>query len=318
MQEVRFVKQNASSWQEIEQLLQSSGKSNPDALSNAYIKLVDDLAFSRTFYPNSKTTHYLNSVATKLHQKIYINKAEERSRIITFWKEELPLLMFKNRKAMLISFTIFVISVTIGALSAANDSDYVRLILGDRYVNMTLENIEKNDPMAVYKSMNEMEMFFAITLNNIRVSFMAFISGILASFGTGFLLLYNGVMLGSFQYFFYQQGLLIDSMLVIWIHGTLEIAAIILAGGAGLVMGNSILFPGTYSRMLSFRRGAQEGLKIVIGLVPIFIVAGFLEGFVTRHTGMPIWGSLSIIIGSLGFLLFYFIIYPYQKSRNTH
>ena len=82
-------------------------------------------------------------------------------------------------------------------------------------------------------------------------------------------------MLGSFQYFFFSKGLGFQSVLVIWIHGTLEISAIVLAGAAGLILGNSFLFPKTYTRMASIQKGAKDGLKIVIGLIPIFIVAAF-------------------------------------------
>jgi uncharacterized membrane protein SpoIIM required for sporulation len=130
------------------------------------------------------------------------------------------------------------------------------------------------------------------------------------------LLFTNGIMLGAFQYFFYAKGLLLQSVLVIWIHGTLEISAIIIAGAAGLTMGNSILFPGTYSRFESFRMGAKRGVKIVIGLLPIFIIAGFLESFVTRHNEMPSWLSLSIIMTSLLFIVGYFIVYPIYLNKN--
>jgi uncharacterized membrane protein SpoIIM required for sporulation len=212
------------------------------------------------------------------------------------------------------------ISVAIGVISAANDDDFVRLILGDSYVNQTLENIEKGDPMAIYKSMAPGNMFLTITINNIIVSFQCFVMGILFSVGTGYALFRNGVMLGAFQYFFYQRGMLTESMLVIWIHGTLEISAIVIAGAAGLTMGNSILFPGTYSRLQSFVMGSRQGIKIVIGLVPVFITAGFLESFVTRHTEMPMALSVSIILVSLAFIIGYFIIYPIQlnKKNNLH
>jgi uncharacterized membrane protein SpoIIM required for sporulation len=134
------------------------------------------------------------------------------------------------------------------------------------------------------------------------------------------LLFYNGVMLGAFQYFFYQQGLLLPSVLTIWIHGTLEISAIIVAGCAGFVIGNGILFPGTYTRTQAFMAGAKKGLKIVIGLVPIFITAGFLESFVTRHTEMPAALSVSIISTSLLFVVGYFILYPVwmTNKENAH
>jgi uncharacterized membrane protein SpoIIM required for sporulation len=134
--------------------------------------------------------------------------------------------------------------------------------------------------------------------------------------GTVLVLFYNGIMLGSFQYFFYTHGLLVTSALTIWIHGTLEISAIVIAGCAGLTMGNSLVFPQTYSRLDSFLIGARKGLKIVIGLVPIFVMAGFLEGFVTRHTEMPVLLKLFIIFSSLALIIFYFIIYPIQLEKN--
>jgi uncharacterized membrane protein SpoIIM required for sporulation len=170
----------------------------------------------------------------------------------------------------------------------------------------------------VYKSMDSGYMFMAITWNNIKVAFYAFILGTLLSFGTAYILFSNGIMLGAFQAFFYQKGLLLTSVLTIWIHGTLEISAIVIAGCAGLVMGNSILFPGTYSRLDSFKRGARQGLKITVGLIPVFIMAGFLESFVTRLTYMPAIIKAGIIFFSALFIIYYFIIYPIKLNRNAN
>ena len=203
-----------------------------------------------------------------------------------------------------------------GAFSAANDVDFVRLILGDSYVNMTLENIENGDPMAVYKKANETEMFIGITINNIRVAGIAFLYGILFSVGTLYVMMNNGIMLGSFLYFFYDKDLLWESSRTIWIHGTIEISVIIIAGCAGLVLGNGILFPKTYTRLASFKRSIKAGLKIMISTVPFFIVAGFLEGFVTRHTEMPDWLAIFIIGLSLAVIIFYYIIYPRKLTKK--
>ncbi|MDP1744327.1 MAG: stage II sporulation protein M [Bacteroidota bacterium] len=318
MKEITFLNQNAAKWEQFESLITSKGGSNPDLMADLFVQLTDDLSYSKTNYPKSKTTQYLNSIAARVHQEIYKNKKEKSRRIITFWKYELPFIFKNSHKQLLYAFLIFSIAMLIGIVSAAYDDTFVRLILGDSYVNMTLENIDKGDPMAVYKSMNQIDMFFGITINNIRVAFICFVLGILFSFGTGVMLLYNGIMLGAFQYFFYAKGLLLQSVLVIWIHGTLEISAIIIAGCAGLVMGNSILFPGTYSRGTSFINGAKQGVKIVIGLVPVFIVAGFLESFVTRYSQMPMWLSLSIISSSLLFIIGYFIIYPMYLNRLSN
>lgn len=316
MREVTFLKKNADKWKEFETFLSSKENINPDKLAALFIELTDDLSYSRTFFPESKTTQYLNSLTARVHQSIYKSKKERKERFFRFWKYEAPLLFYKHRLKIAISFSIFFISMLMGVVSSAGDSGFVRLIMGDGYVNMTLENIDKGDPMAVYKQMNGVDMFLGITFNNIRVSFIAFVYGILISFGTGWVLMSNGIMLGAFQYFFHIHHLLFESILVIWIHGTLEISAIIIAGAAGLVLGNSILFPGTYSRRQSFIIGSKEGLKIIVSLVPIFITAGFLESFVTRFTGMPIYLSLTIIISSAIFVIWYFVIYPYRIFNN--
>jgi uncharacterized membrane protein SpoIIM required for sporulation len=186
---------------------------------------------------------------------------------------------------------------------------------------MTNENISKGDPFGVYKRQNSFLMFIQIAANNIYVSLYTFVSGIILSFGSVVSLFRNGIMLGSFQYFFVSKGLGLQSVLVIWIHGTLEISAIVLAGAAGLILGNSILFPKTYTRMASFLKGGKDGLKIVMGLIPIFIIAAFFESFVTRHTEMPMWLSGLILLSSAIFIVWYVFIYPvkiYKKQNNPN
>lgn len=315
MRETTFVRKNIDKWEKFENLLKKK-RPNPDQLANLFVDITDDLAYARTNYPRGKTTNYLNNLGVQVHQSLYRNRRESGSRIVNFWLYELPQLFRSVHKEFFYSFLVFFVACTLGAVSTAYDDHFPRLILGDAYVNQTLSNIEKDDPMAIYKSMHQSDMFFMITLNNIRVSFIVFAFGILLSFGTGYVLVSNGFMLGTFQYFFYQKGLLATSVLTIWIHGTLEISAIIIAGAAGFALGNSILFPRTYSRIQSLRMGAIKGVKIIIGLIPIFILAGFLESFVTRLTEAPTIVKLIIILGSAAFIIYYFIIYPIRLDKR--
>lgn len=319
MREAAFVRQNKDKWVKYESLLQNNRKLSPERLSDIYVELSDDLSYSKTFYPKSNTTRYLNGLTSGAHQKIYRSKKESGNRIITFFTQEFPAEFHKHQKQLLLSFSIFAVFSLIGAYSSSADAAFVRSIMGDAYVNMTLENIANDDPMAVYKKASETDMFLGITINNIKVSLMAFSFGVLAGIGTVFLLMQNAVMLGSFQYFFYDKGLLWESARTIWIHGTIEISVIIVAGCAGLVIGKSILFPGTYSRLKSFTMGIKDGLKIVVSTIPFFIIAGFLEGFVTRITSMPDWLAILIILASLALILFYYVYYPLyllKKSKN--
>lgn len=319
MRESVFIKQNASRWETLEAQIKSNNSLSPDELSDLYIGLTDDLSYSRTFYPNSNTTKYLNELAAHAHRAIYKNKKEQGNRIIDFWKYEVPEAIGQSHKQLLYAFLFFAAAVAIGAVSSANDEYFVRLILGDTYVNMTEDNIGKGDPMAVYKSMHNTDMFFAISSNNIYVSFVTWLMGIFFSVGTVYFLFNNGIMLGSFQYFFYQKGLLWASVSAIFLHGALEISALVIAGGAGLVLGNSILFPGTYTRLYSVTTAAKRSLKIIMGLVPVFIVAALIESFVTRYYNkMPPVINATIIVVSFIFVLWYFIVYPIKLKNKPH
>ena len=314
MREGQFIQQNIEKWK----IYQYEPTTDPDEMADRFTELVNDLGYAKTFYPQSKVTLYLNKLASGFYLGIYKNKKEESSRIIRFWKMELPLIIRKYHRELLYSFLIFLFFAVIAAFSAANDQSFVRGVLGNNYVEMTEQNIAKGDPFGVYKDQSQLSMFLWIAVHNVQVSFMIFISGILAGLGTIWLLFNNGVMLGAFQYFFFSKGLGWKSVLVIWIHGTLEISSIIIAGAAGFLLSKSLLFPGTFKRLPSLKRGARNGIKMMIGLVPVFIVAAFLEGFITRYSGMPVWLSLFILISSAWFIIWYFIIYPIRLGRNEN
>ncbi len=316
MREAAFVKRNQERWQAIEETLRAQQRPHPDRLAEIFIELTDDLSFARTRYPKSRVTQYLNNLASKIHLEIYKNKKEEKNRFITFWKYEVPAVVYESRKPLLYALILFVTSGLMGAVSAWYDETFVRLVLGDDYVNMTLRNIENGNPMAVYGKMEETDMFFAITFNNIKVSFYAFVAGLIFSIGTGFILFQNGLMVGTFLTFFLKKDLLTHSVSVIMLHGTIELSAIVIAGGAGFVMGNSFLFPGTYSRLAAFKMGMKKGVKIIVGLVPLFILAGFIESFITRYTFMPLFFKVGIIALSAWLILFYFVIYPYKLAKH--
>ncbi len=315
MKETHFIDQNKKKWKELEELLQEDRK-DPDKLSNLFIQVTDDLSYARTFYPNRYVRLYLNNIAQQLFYFIYKNKSSTRSGFIKFWKEELPDLVYSARKELLFSLCFFLISVAIGVFSSKNDPGFANLILGENYVQSTIENIKKGDPMAVYKKMNSVDMFLGISINNLRVSFMVFIFGLLYCIGTLGMLLFNGIMLGVFQYFFITYGLFRESFLTIWLHGTLEISCIIIAGGAGITLGKGLVFPGTYKRSQSFFIGARKSIKILIGIAPIIVMAAIIESYMTRYTEAPDIVKLSIIIVSAIFIISYFVIYPIQRHRS--
>jgi uncharacterized membrane protein SpoIIM required for sporulation len=318
MREVTFINRNRQRWQEFEKKISNPQRMQPDELADHYVQLTDDLSYARTFYAHSTIVQYLNNLGSKAYHLIYQNKREKSTRLQTFWTKELPCDLYTSRFDFLLSLGIFVVSMLIGVVSAFNNDDFARLVLGDPYVNMTLDNIEKGDPLGVYGNMSELPMFLMITGNNIMVSFVVFLFGLLTPVGTGFYLFRNGVMVGVFQAFFYKHSLLTVSSLGIFLHGTIELSAIVLAGGAGIILGRSMLFPGTLPRKTAFLRGVKRGTKIMLGLVPFFIVAGFIEGFITRYYNrMPLIVNLLIIGISLTLIFGYFVFYPVYIHKRV-
>jgi len=311
MREAAFIKQNKQKWLDFEEQIFANKATNPDDLASLYIHLINDLSYAQTYYPKSKTILYLNNLAAKSFQKIYKTQKEDKNKIVSFFKTDVPLLMYKYRRYVLYAFLFFAVFVFIGVISATNDHTYVRLILGDNYVNETLENIENGNPMAIYGKSSNWGMHIGITINNLKVGLLSYIYGIFGGIGTVYILFRNSVMLGSFQYFFYEQDVFWESVRGIWIHGSMEIFAMVIEAMAGLILGASLLFPGTYSRYESLKRGVIDSLKIVISTMPFTIAAGFLEGYVTRYSNiMPNWLSVGIILITLFAISFYYLIYP--------
>ena len=315
MREAHFIDKNKAKWADIEYNLKNKLSVHPDILAKNYIEITNDLAFAQTYYTKSKTKDYLNELALFAHQSIYKDQRTSSNQLVQFFKEDVPKAVYHNHQLFLYSFLIFSFAVLIGLLSSHFDPDFTRLILGDHYVNETLVNIKNGDPAAIYKSGSQSGSTLAITINNIRVAFLAFAMGIFFSIGTGYILFSNGIMLGAFHYLFSKEGVLGKAMTAIWMHGTIEIAVIIIAGACGLMLGNSFLFPKTLSRRKSLVTKAKEAVMILLSTVPMFMIAGFIEGYITRLYDVNIFLSLTVILLSLMFIVWYYILYPIQKYK---
>ena len=287
-----------------------------DEMAKDFTQLVDDLAYAKTFYPSSKVTQYINSEASKIYLSIYKNRKEESNRLIDFWKYDLPLTIRKHYKAILFSFFIFLLFFSIGFFTSRQDEGVARSLLGNGYVEMTLENIEKGNPFGVYEYGNPVLSWLFIMINNIRVSLFMFATGIFAGIPSLYFLAENSARVGVFDQFFADRGFGMQFFLVVFVHGMLELTALIISGAAGLIIGKSFLFPGTIKRIDALKRGAKDGVKIMIGLMPVFALAAFFEGVFTR-----LYNDVSIfttIITSLSvvFVIWYFVIYPIRLGRK--
>ncbi|WP_070138054.1 stage II sporulation protein M [Crocinitomix algicola] len=316
MKETDFIKQNKKKWARFEKLSNNSNN-DPDEVSELFTEITEDLSYAKTFYPRRSVRVYLNQLSQGVFTSLYKQRKQPIGNFMKFWKEVVPLEMYRARRNLVATFCFFVLAILVGVISQHYDVDFVRVIFGDYYVESTEERIANGNPMGVYGESSQGAMFFAITINNIRVAFLAFTGGILFTLGTYWVMLQNGIMLGAFQWWFKAKGLLFTTFLTIWIHGAFEISAIVIAGAAGLTVGNGLIFPKSYSRMQSLIFSAKRGMIIMLSLVPVFIMAGALESYVTRHYQViPTVLKLLIIFGSFAIILFYYVYYPVQVAKK--
>ncbi len=306
MREGLFIKKNKDRWERVEHETAATA----DEMAKDFTQLVDDLAYAKTFYPTSRLTNYINSLASRIYLGIYQNRKEKSNQLIDFFKYNVPLTIGKHHVVMLFALAVFLLFFCVGFFSSLQDDTFVRQVLGDGYVDMTEQNIEQGNPFNVYADSNPLYMWIRIMINNIMVSFTYFFRGILFGIPSIAALAKESIRLGAFEHMFYAKGLGGQAVVTVLLHGMLELTAIIITCGAGVIMGKSFLFPGTHTRLKSLQEGAKDGVKIVVGLVPIFILAAFIEGFITRYYKMPLWMSLSFLFVCAVFIACYFIIFP--------
>jgi uncharacterized membrane protein SpoIIM required for sporulation len=316
LKETEFIKQNKDKWARFESAY-SSSKKNPEELSKLYLDFTEDLGYSQTFYNRRTVRVYLNQLAQKVFLGVHKQSGQSWKKMLESLIVSLPLEIYRSRKTLFFAFISFLIYALIGVVTTYHNPDFPRIVMGDAYVDMTIDNISRGNPLAVYDSQSQLSMFIHITTNNLKVAFLTFAAGFFFTIGAHILLFSNGVMLGAFQYFFQTKGLLVTSFLGIWIHGAFEISAIILAGGAGITAGNGILFPKSYTRLQSLKLSTMRGLKIMISLIPFIVMAGFLESYVTRnYQVLPEWSKWCIIFFSFAAIVIYYVFIPFIVSRK--
>ncbi len=316
MKETDFIAQNKKKWEKFEKLSRDKF-ARPSELADLYTDMNEDLSYAQTFYNKRTVRVYLNQTAQGIYNLVHKNRGESLRKLLTVWKVSLPLEIYRARKSMFFAFCIFLFWCLLGVVSTHFNPNFPALVLSQEYLDMTVENINNNKPLNVYTGQSQLTMFASITWNNLTVAFYTFIFGIFFTVGTHIFIFKNGVMLGAFQYFFAIKGVLKASILGIWIHGSFEISAIILAGGAGITLGNGMLFPGSYTRLQSLQMSAKRGIKIMLSLVPFIVMAGFLESFVTRnYDTLNEAAKWAIILFSFSLMIGYYVVYPFYVARK--
>ena len=318
MKEVTFIRQNRKKWLEQEKKTNQLDNLSTDELSDMYVNLSADLAYSQSQYGEARITKFLRNMVTKTHKYIYKKKKINFSAIVNIFTNEIPQNLRDAKFEMTLSFSIFMACCLLGVILAIIDEKNVIDFFGADYVNETLKNIHNGKPCDIYNNQESNPMFWAIALNNILITFRTYGYGVVPFIGPGYILYTNGIMLGMFQTFFFLHDCGLESMLSIWMHGAFEIPAILIAGAASLALGRGWLMPHSYNRIEGLKKSGLRSIKILLSTTPILAVAAFIESYITRHSEWNDFLRFAIILSLFGIIIFYYIYIPYFSMRDSN
>jgi uncharacterized membrane protein SpoIIM required for sporulation len=281
----------------------SNGELNQ--LGRLYRIATSHLAAARTYFPSSEVTRYLNQLVAQAHASIYRPQTLNIKSVFRLFSQEIPAVFRRRIGYITLAFGVFSGAALAGFLGCYFEEDLPRIIVGDKYMDKTEENIAKGDPCAVYKTGVKPLASSVIMTNNIGVTFYAFSLGILMGFGTVLILIFNGLVLGSIAFVFHQNHYIVEFFSTIMIHGTIELNCIFIAGGAGLLLGDALISPGDRFRKDALVQNGKEAVKLILGIVPWLILAGVIEGFITPMD-LPLLTRLVVILVTAALFIAYF------------
>ena len=298
-----FLENRKPIWDKVEQLLDSAGKSGCKKLTprqlheltRLYPTIAVDVSKVRMYKLDNITLSRVNDLAIRSHGLLYHRKKDKSDNgIIKFILQDYPRIFRANIYYLIFALLLFCIPMisTYSIVRVNPETAYIFMPNGLDIEGA--DTVSAEDVSERYRRMPGSIMSASITTNNIQVALIAFSLGIIVALGTCFILLSNAIMLGCFIGHFANHGFSAELWYFLAPHGLLEIFAIIVAGAAGLKLGLSILIPKNLTRRDSLKKGAAESVLYVLGTIPMFIVAGFIESFIT-----PAYfdGKIKVLIG---------------------
>jgi uncharacterized membrane protein SpoIIM required for sporulation len=281
----RWLRQREVYWKALEELVERVAAHGFGALSRQelqeigrlYRQMAADLATLREDPGSARVAASVNQLLARAHHTIYSAERPTGSATLKYFRETFPAAFRRNRPHCVIAFAMFLAGAMVGIGVSIHDPDFTARLIGPKMV----ETIDRREMWT--HSIVSVKPFASsqIMTNNISVSLMTFAAGITGGVGTVYMLLFNGLLIGVIGTACALSGMSLALWSFVAPHGVLELPAIFIAGGAGLRLAQGLLFPGFLPRRLSLARAGTDALELILGCVPMLIVAGLIEAFVS-------------------------------------
>ncbi|MDG2989900.1 stage II sporulation protein M [Candidatus Synechococcus calcipolaris G9] len=316
----RWLVRQEPQWSELEALLNRAEKRGVKTLSadeicqlsRLYRMVSADLARAKTRQVGPSIIDYLQGLTLRSYSQVYQGRKRQDWRaIVEFFQYGFPRVVQDTWLYTVVAIAIFIISGAIAWWYSWQDSEFMALVVPPDLIDLV-----QNEGKLWMGSIVGLEPLASsgIMTNNISVTFATLAGGIFGGLGTIYILWYNGLLIGAISALVSQNDLAYPFWAFVFPHGSLELPAIFLAGAAGLLLGQSILFPGRYKRLTSLKRQGALAIQLMFGVVPLLIIAGVIEGFLSPNPNVP--DAVKYVVG-LGILaaLGLYLFWPLPKSR---
>lgn len=286
-----WLQQRTPYWKRLDALVDRVQRSGlrtltPDELrelGQLYRQVASDLATVREDPASLRFEVYLNRLLARAHNTIYSAERASPSAVLSFLGTTFPAAVRAHARHCLLAAALFWAGAIVGALLTSHDPEFSGKLLGPEMI----ETIRRHEMWTHSIVAIKPYASSAIMTNNMSVAFTTFALGITAGLGTIYMLLFNGLLIGVVGMACGVEGMSLQLWSFIAPHGVLELPAIFIAGGAGLRLAQGVLFPGTWPRRDAIARAGREAVTLVLGCIPILVVAGVIEAFVSP-TELPV------------------------------
>ena len=314
-----WLEKRKSHWLRLEHLLDQSHKQGLKSLTRSelqemgllYRQAAADLSAVREDPTAQYYARSLNLLLARAHNTIYSGEKSSPFRILHFYRYTYPEIFRRQLPLVMTAFAVFVLGAIVGLLVTATKPDFMRAFLGP-HMMASLERHEMWTHSIVAVRPYESSR---IMTNNMSVAFVAFASGISAGILTLLLLFFNGILLGVIGVACWYYGMSLGLWSFVAPHGVLELPAIFIAGGAGLLVAKGMLFPGLLPRRDSIARAGTEAVRLLVGTIPILIIAGTIEGFISP-SGLPARWKF-VLAAAIATIFFLYLFLPTEKKKDN-
>jgi len=305
----RWIEERQRLWQRLEALLVQTESSGLKSLSGdevrefglLYRQAAQDLSAVRADRGSRTQEEYLNVLLARAHHRVYAGRRLEPRQVVRFFAVEYPRLFRRLFRYVAAAVMIFAVGAALGVLLTFSRPAFMRMFLGPGM----LASIEHHQMWTQSILSIKPQASSFIMTNNIGVAFSTFAGGIFAGLGTVYELFFNGLQMGVIATACAQERMALSLWSFVAAHGALELPSIFIAGGAGLRLAAGMLFPGIHARRDALKRAAVEAIRLVAGTVPLLVIAGTLEAFLSP-SGAPVAVKFltgAVLLLGLGFWL---------------